>query len=69
MKKIFISGVELSNNAPFVLFGGVNVLENEKFTLEVCKVFVDVSSRLKIPLVFKASFDKLNRSRKNLADP
>lgn len=61
-KDVKIGNLVLSNAKPFILFGGVNVLENEKFTLDVCKVFVDVSARLNIPLVFKASFDKANRS-------
>ncbi|MDO9452298.1 MAG: 3-deoxy-8-phosphooctulonate synthase [Stagnimonas sp.] len=61
-KTINIGSVALSNLLPFVLFGGVNVLEDESFTLRVGEQFVRISQKLKIPLVFKASFDKANRS-------
>ncbi|WP_428852422.1 3-deoxy-8-phosphooctulonate synthase [Imbroritus primus] len=57
-----ISGLEVSNTAPFVLFGGVNVLESKDFALASCAHYVDVTRRLGIPFVFKASFDKANRS-------
>ena len=56
------SGIELANDLPFVLFGGVNVLESKDFTLKVCDHYVKVCESLGIPLVFKASFDKANRS-------
>lgn len=57
-----IAGLEVSNAAPFVLFGGVNVLESKDFALASCAHYVDVTRRLGIPFVFKASFDKANRS-------
>ncbi|WP_186092906.1 3-deoxy-8-phosphooctulonate synthase [Burkholderia gladioli] len=56
------SDVSVGNDLPFVLFGGLNVVESLDFTLEVCNAFVEVTRRLGIPLVFKASFDKANRS-------
>ncbi|MEX4003633.1 3-deoxy-8-phosphooctulonate synthase [Paraburkholderia sp. EG285A] len=56
------ANVEVGNQLPFVLFGGLNVLESLEFTLEACEVFVDVTRKLGVPLVFKASFDKANRS-------
>ena len=52
----------VSNNAPFTLFGGLNVLENLDSTLFACAKFVEVTDKLGIPYVFKASFDKANRS-------
>ena len=52
----------LSNNKPFTLFGGLNVLENLDLTLETCEKFMQVTGKLGIPYVFKASFDKANRS-------
>ena len=53
---------KVSNNAPFTLFGGLNVLENLDLTLKTCEQFVQISIKLGIPYVFKASFDKANRS-------
>lgn len=57
-----ICNVSLANNMPFVLFGGVNVLESKDFALKVCDHYVRVTKKLDIPFVFKASFDKANRS-------
>ena len=51
-----------ANDAPFVLIGGVNVLESREFALVVAGHYKAVCERLDIPLVFKASFDKANRS-------
>ncbi|MDP9688891.1 UNVERIFIED_ORG: 2-dehydro-3-deoxyphosphooctonate aldolase (KDO 8-P synthase) [Pseudomonas mohnii] len=50
------------NNSPFVLFGGINVLESEELALTTCAEYVRVTQKLGIPYVFKASFDKANRS-------
>lgn len=61
-KTITAGGVAFANNAPFVLLGGMNVLESEALAMEVAEHFAQVSSRLGIPYVFKASFDKANRS-------
>ncbi|AJZ62032.1 3-deoxy-8-phosphooctulonate synthase [Paraburkholderia fungorum] len=55
-------GVTLGNTLPFVLFGGLNVLESLDFTLDVCEKYVEVTHKLNVPFVFKASFDKANRS-------
>lgn len=55
-------GVTVGNDLPFVLFGGLNVLEDLDSTLFACEAFSRVTSRLGIPYVFKASFDKANRS-------
>ena len=54
--------VSVANNAPFVLFGGLNVLEDLDSTLHAATHYVEVTDRLGIPFVFKASFDKANRS-------
>ena len=54
--------VSVANNAPFVLFGGLNVLEDLDSTLHAAAHYVEVTDRLGIPFVFKASFDKANRS-------
>ena len=45
--------------------GGVNVLESEQFAVDVAGVYQEVCQKLGIPLVFKASYDKANRSSIN----
>ena len=61
-KQIEFANVQLSNDNPFVLFGGLNVLESRELSLRVAETFKVVCEDLDIPLVFKASFDKANRS-------
>jgi 2-dehydro-3-deoxyphosphooctonate aldolase (KDO 8-P synthase) len=55
-------GVTFANDRPFVLIGGMNVIESEELVMEVAARFVELTSELGIPYVFKASFDKANRS-------
>jgi 2-dehydro-3-deoxyphosphooctonate aldolase (KDO 8-P synthase) len=54
--------INVGNEAPFVLFGGINVLESRDLALRSCEEYVRVTQKLGIPYVFKASFDKANRS-------
>ncbi|MDV3510107.1 3-deoxy-8-phosphooctulonate synthase [Stenotrophomonas sp. C4297] len=54
--------VVVGNDLPFVLFGGLNVLEDLDSTLFAAEKYVEVTGKLGIPYVFKASFDKANRS-------
>ncbi|MDO8305009.1 3-deoxy-8-phosphooctulonate synthase [Herminiimonas sp.] len=54
--------IQVDNAAPFVLFGGINVLESRELALRSCEEYVRVTKKLGIPYVFKASFDKANRS-------
>lgn len=56
------SGIIFSNQRPFVLVGGMNVIESEELLLAVAEEFVGATRDLAIPFVFKASFDKANRS-------
>lgn len=62
MKTVKIGSIEVANNKPFVLFGGLNVLENETITLKAVEFYKSITDKLGIPYVFKASFDKANRS-------
>ena len=55
-------GIEFANDRPFVLIGGMNVIEDEAIVFRVAEQFVHVTGELGIPFVFKASFDKANRS-------
>ena len=59
---IQLGDITFANDRPFVLLGGVNVLEDLDFSLHCASHYKDVCNRLNIPLVFKASYDKANRS-------
>ena len=61
-KVVKIGDISVANNLPFVLFGGINVLESEELALTACEKYVKVTEKLNIPFVFKASWDKANRS-------
>ncbi|CAA0123648.1 2-dehydro-3-deoxyphosphooctonate aldolase [Halioglobus japonicus] len=61
-RAVSIGKLTIDNAAPFVLLGGVNVLESRDFALRVAEHYVEVCTRLGIPYVFKASYDKANRS-------
>jgi len=61
-KTVFVNDISLCNENSFVLIGGLNVLETMDLALKVAETFRVVTSRLQIPYIFKASFDKANRS-------
>ncbi|UTV28357.1 3-deoxy-8-phosphooctulonate synthase [Photobacterium atrarenae] len=61
-KVVRVGDIEVANDKPFVLFGGMNVLESRDLAMQICEKYVEVTDKLGIPYVFKASFDKANRS-------
>ena len=61
-RQVSLGSITFANDAPFVLIGGVNVLESRQFALDAAAQYAEVCRNLSIPLVFKASFDKANRS-------
>ncbi|QNJ27957.1 3-deoxy-8-phosphooctulonate synthase [Synechococcus sp. A15-24] len=61
-RQIQLGNITFANDRPFALLGGVNVLEDLDFALRCAGHYKQVCERLGIPLVFKASYDKANRS-------
>ena len=61
-KTIKVTDIDISNTKPFVLMGGMNVLESRDLAMQIAEHYVKVTQKLDIPYVFKASFDKANRS-------
>ncbi|MBQ0794718.1 MULTISPECIES: 3-deoxy-8-phosphooctulonate synthase [Zhongshania] len=61
-KVVNVAGIEVANDKPFVLFGGMNVLESRDLAMQIAEHYVEVCGKMGIPYVFKASFDKANRS-------
>ena len=53
---------EIGNNKPLTLMGGMNVLESRDLAMQVAEDFKKVTDKLNINYIFKASFDKANRS-------
>lgn len=63
MKTInFGSNFKIGNDLPFIVIGGLNVLENQELSIKTCEHFKRICNQLNIPFVFKASFDKANRT-------
>ena len=62
---IEVGDISVSNDTPFVLFGGMNVLESRDLAMKIAEHYKEITSKLNIPYVFKASFDKANRSSVN----
>ena len=62
MRRIDIGNITIGGNAPFVLIAGPCVIEDKKTTLAIAGKLRDIARRLKIPLIFKASYDKANRT-------
>ena len=61
-KIVDVNGIQVANDQPFVLFAGMNVLESRDLAMKVAEEYVLVTEKLGIPYIFKASFDKANRS-------
>lgn len=62
---VTVANIPCGNDQPFTLFGGMNVLESRDMALKTAEYYVKVTEELNIPYVFKASFDKANRSSIN----
>ena len=56
-KVIGLGAIEIANDKPFVLFGGMNVLESRDLAMKIAETYAEVTQMLGIPYVFKASFD------------
>ncbi len=62
MTTLTVAGIPVGNDRPMMLIGGINVIESQDLAFQAAEHFVEVTGKLGIPYVFKASFDKANRS-------
>ena len=62
MKIVKVGNIKIGGNAPFVLIAGPCVIEDKKTTLTIAGKLRDIARGFKIPLIFKASYDKANRT-------
>lgn len=60
-KTIKIGGVRIGGGAPLVLIAGPCVIESKRLCLETAARIKEITARLKIPFIFKSSYDKANR--------
>src|SRR5512133_2751336 len=61
-REVPVGNVTFGGNRPFVLIAGPCAIEEEQLTLRIAGFLKQLCSELRIPLVFKASFDKANRT-------
>ncbi|HOK06466.1 MAG TPA: 3-deoxy-8-phosphooctulonate synthase [Syntrophales bacterium] len=62
MRQIRIKDIVIGGGAPFVLIAGPCVIEDETKTRETALFLKELTARLRIPFIFKASYDKANRT-------
>ena len=65
MNQIKLNDFIIGNNTGFILIAGPCVLENDTAALDVAQYLQKMTSKLKIPFIFKASYDKANRTSIN----
>ncbi|WP_127555330.1 3-deoxy-8-phosphooctulonate synthase [Saccharospirillum alexandrii] len=61
-RAVSVQDLAVGNDQPFTLFGGINVIESRDLAMTMAEHYVKITEDLGIPYVFKASFDKANRS-------
>ncbi|HQL91228.1 MAG TPA: 3-deoxy-8-phosphooctulonate synthase [Syntrophales bacterium] len=62
MRKVNVGGIEIGGGEPFVLIAGPCVIEGEKVTRRVAARLKEITSEVGVPLIFKSSYDKANRT-------
>ena len=62
MQCVKVNELEIANDRPLTVIGGLNVLEDLALAKQTCECFMEACAKLKMPYIFKASFDKANRS-------
>jgi len=65
MKQLKLNDFTIGDRAGFILIAGPCVLENEAAAMEIASYLKQLTSKLQIPFVFKASYDKANRTSIN----
>lgn len=58
-----IPGIKHTSVNNFFLFAGPCVIENEEMAMPIAEKILEITNKLKIPFVFKASYRKANRSK------
>ncbi|HEX9024789.1 MAG TPA: 3-deoxy-8-phosphooctulonate synthase [Geobacteraceae bacterium] len=62
VKEIVVGNVKIGGKRPLVLIAGPCVIEDEKTTLRCAERLMTITNGISVPLIFKASFDKANRT-------
>lgn len=61
-RTVRVGEIDIANDRPFVLMAGPCAIESRDHALEVAEALVAVCGRAGVPLIYKSSFDKANRT-------
>lgn len=64
-KVVNVNGVKFGGNNPLALIAGPCVIESRELCMDMAKRLVAMSKKMNVPLIFKASYDKANRTSIN----
>lgn len=64
-KRINIGKVQIGGGSPFVLIAGPCVIESRQSALRIALAIKKIAAKVKVPFIFKASYDKANRTSVN----
>ena len=62
LNEVKLNNISFSNNKKIVIIGGINVIESEELAMQTAEVYKDISIKHNLDIIFKASYDKANRS-------
>lgn len=62
VRNVKIGSLSMGGTSPLMLIAGPCVIENETETLKTAERLIEITSKIGMPLVFKASYDKANRT-------
>jgi 2-dehydro-3-deoxyphosphooctonate aldolase (KDO 8-P synthase) len=66
-RAVRIGGIDIGNDRPFVLIAGPCQIESRSHALEVAQALIEISRRTGVPMIYKSSFDKANRTSASAA--
>ena len=62
---VSVGAIKIANHLPFTLIAGPCVIESRAHAMEMAASLSEISQKLQVPLIYKSSFDKANRSSLN----
>jgi 2-dehydro-3-deoxyphosphooctonate aldolase (KDO 8-P synthase) len=66
-RAVRVGGIDIGNDRPFVLIAGPCQIESRSHALEVAQALIEISRRTGVPMIYKSSFDKANRTSASAA--
>ena len=60
--QVKVGNLKIGGNGPLFLISGPCVIENEEITFKVAQFLKGIAQKIKIPIIFKSSYDKANRT-------